>query len=158
VAALTAHGLCEVPVTIAAAFVPGSTWGVPVGQPSAVPTVSTGSHPLPRTSANCSSTGYGAQVTRGPQASANSSSRSEAAQFSPCLDYKELIAAGSSLDYAADKDWPCVRIFFGFSGPAGRTDGFEVWARRAGIAAKLNVSVFIAGFSNFASSWTALVV
>jgi len=56
--------------------------------------------------------------------------------------------AGSSLDVVAGMDWPRVRIFYGLSGPAGRDDMFEVWSRRAGNAAHLNVSVFMADAVN----------
>ena len=46
-----------------------------------------------------------------------------------------------ALDAIDVEGLPQVNIFFGFSGPAGRPDGFDVWARRAGAVAGLQVSV-----------------
>lgn len=37
--------------------------------------------------------------------------------------------------------YPEAQILYAFSGPQGRADGFEVWARRAGAAKRLNVKV-----------------
>ena len=64
------------------------------------------------------------------------------------IDYKAFFQAGAMHDETPHQDWTKVRIFYGFSGPAGRTDGFEVWARRAGHLAQLNVSVFMADAVN----------
>jgi len=147
-AALTAHGRCGVPVTSAAAGSSELSLDVRVGQPLAVPTSSTADTPSARTSACRSSTGSTLGVTQRPHASANCSLHPVTSHAPLAIGFKELILAGTSLDHAADKDWPCVRIFYGFSGPAGRADGFEAWARRAGNAVKLNVSVFMADATN----------
>ena len=52
---------------------------------------------------------------------------------------------GAIRDETPHQEWMKVR---GFSGTAGRDDGFEVWARRAGHMAQLNVSVFMADAVN----------
>ena len=48
---------------------------------------------------------------------------------------------GAALDDINVKGMPALKILFGFSGPAGRHDGFDVWARRAGALLGLNVKV-----------------
>ena len=64
------------------------------------------------------------------------------------IDYKALFKEGSLHDNLPGEEWTKVHIFYGYSGPPGRDDGFEVWAKRAGNMAKLTVTVFMADTVN----------
>ena len=63
-------------------------------------------------------------------------------------DFKKIYQEGVKLDSIDVMGMPCARIFFGFSGPAGRPEGFEVWAKRAGAAIGLNVSAVMCDLVN----------
>ena len=60
----------------------------------------------------------------------------------------KIYSLGSTLDAVNLDELPIKTIFFAFSGPAGRADGFEVWARRLGVACGLCVNVIMADLVN----------
>ena len=59
------------------------------------------------------------------------------------LNYKDIMAMKDELDKVDVSGFPEVVILYAFSGPSGRADGFEAWARRAGASRQLHVKVIM---------------
>ena len=64
------------------------------------------------------------------------------------ISAEQVYKDAEALDKTPTSHLPLVILFYGFSGPAEKDNGFEVWARRAGAACGLCVTVHMADIEN----------